>query len=451
MDIVFPSIRLPLPIVPCLCPSVHVCIPLRPPRLSSLRAFLRLVPPSHFTVYRGTAAISSSLLSCPLLSVSTSEPSSSYFLFPLRFGLAHIASFTRDSASRIKPPPLTDGFYHSNTTTTKEPLHPHPHTTGGTILHYCTIFHRCLLFRLSSTAPSVTGPARNPGGSSRLLLRTLKLVRLLLGSRRTKLSKRKPRGSQIHLEASGRRLVHYLVKDYSAGSRLSVAQQPSSPQQRHHRDSGCCWLSFASHHQPSKRQSHHSLGRTHFVVVVIRGSTIARADDNFHKLLLVCVQPTLRILLPITVSPSATYLIFTFASHWSRPVHHHRSPPPTAQPSPPQPPPPPPPSPSSSGATSTTSLPKPVHPPPPSSAPNHDLPGPRYRPKCSTAGYQSSKKENTPACAFHGGAAISFLPRPSCSHGLTHGLTRTVVSRCLMSDCPPRLSPITIGLNRDSE
>lgn len=258
---------------------------------------------------------------------------------------------------------------------------------------------------------------------------TLKLVRLRLGSRGTKTDQKE---TKRQAEPSrGKRASARLLPSQGPLRRFPSVGSPAA-QQRDHRDSGCCGLSFPSHHQTSKRQTDNHI--THL------------ADS-------LCCNPRLNDYTCRPQLPQASSCLCNIA----HPPPHRRlphlpnshiritlvtsgpSPHTTAQPSP-QPPAPP--SPSSSGATSTTSLPKPVHhPPPPNSPPNHDLPGPRYHPKSSTPGYQSRKKENTPACAFHGGAAISFLPRPSCSHGLTR-----TVSRCLTA-----LSPITIGLNRDSE
>lgn len=148
---------------------------------------------------------------------------------------------------------------------------------------------------------------------------TLKLVRLLLGSRGTKTdqkeTKRQPEPSR------GKRASARLLPSQGPLRRFPSVGSPAV-QQRDHRDSGCCGLSFPSHHQTSKRQTITSLTwPTRFVG--IRGSTIARADHNLHKLLLVCA--TLRILLPIAIS--LTYLILTFASHWSPSVHHHTPPP----------------------------------------------------------------------------------------------------------------------------
>lgn len=194
MDIVFPSIRLPLPIVPCLCPSVHVCIPLRPPRPSSLRAFLRVVPPSHFTVYRGLplypALFSPSLhLNLPL-PISFLSPFwlSSYCVFHTRLGVSNQAS---SSHRRILP---EQQHHHQGALASSPPY------DGGD--HPALLYHFPPLFAFSSFLYRSVGhrPCQKPWRSSRLLLRTLKLVRLLLGSRGTKTeqkeTKRQPEPSR---------------------------------------------------------------------------------------------------------------------------------------------------------------------------------------------------------------------------------------------------------------
>lgn len=125
-----------------ICPCLHS---LRPPRLSSLRAFLRLVPPSYFTVYRGLplypALFSPSLLLSLPLPIPFLSPFwlSSYCVFHTRLGVSNQAS---SSHRRI---------YHSNNTTTKEPLSGRassPPYDGGD--HPALLYHFPPLFAFSS-------------------------------------------------------------------------------------------------------------------------------------------------------------------------------------------------------------------------------------------------------------------------------------------------------------